>query len=94
MSVTSARRVAFPPNWPARIGALIVLAYVAYASTILDITWARFVVGLEHGHRFLSRMFPPEFAPDKLDLLTNGMLESLQIAILGIARPKRIFHLQ
>jgi phosphonate transport system permease protein len=83
MSVTSARRVAFPPNWPARIGALIVLAYVAYASTILDITWARFVVGLEHGRRFLSRMFPPEFAPDKLDLLTSGMLESLQIAILA-----------
>jgi phosphonate ABC transporter permease subunit PhnE len=85
MSATSpsARRVAFPPNWPARIGALVLLAYVAYASTILDITWARFLIGLEQGGRFLSRMFPPEFAADKLDLLTDGMLESLQIAILA-----------
>ncbi len=83
MSVASARRVAFPPNWPARIGALVLLAYVAYASTILDITWARFLIGLEHGQRFISRMLPPDVSPDKLDLLYNGMLESLQIAILA-----------
>ncbi len=83
MSVASTRRVAFPPNWPARIGALVLLAYVAYASTILDITWARFLIGLEHGQRFISRMLPPDVSPDKLDLLYNGMLESLQIAILA-----------
>jgi len=83
MSATPARRVAFPPNWPARIGALVVLAYVAYASTILELTWARFLVGLEQGRRFIARMFPPEFAADKLDLLYDGMLESLQIAILA-----------
>ena len=76
-------RVAFPPNWPARIGALIVLGYVVYACQILDVTWARFLIGLEHGHRFLSRMFPPNFAHDKLELLYTGMLESLQIAILA-----------
>ena len=28
--------------------------------TILDITWARFVVGLDQGARFLARMFPPD----------------------------------
>jgi phosphonate ABC transporter permease subunit PhnE len=83
MSATPARRVAFPPNWPARIGALVVLAYVAYASTILELTWARFLVGLEQGRRFIARMVPPEFAADKLDLLYDGMLESLQIAILA-----------
>jgi len=83
VSVAPARRVAFPPNWPARIGALVLLVYVAYASTILEITWARFLIGLEHGHRFISRMLPPNVAPDKLDLLYNGMVESLQIAILA-----------
>ena len=36
-------RVAFPPNWPARIGWIVLIAYVAYASTILDVTWDRFV---------------------------------------------------
>jgi phosphonate ABC transporter permease subunit PhnE len=78
-----AARVAFPPNWPARIGALILLAYVVYASSILDITWTRFLAGLDHGGRFLSRMFPPDFSADKLQLLYTGMVESLQIAILA-----------
>ena len=54
-----------------------------YASTILDITWARFVVGLDQGARFIARMLPPDIAPDKLELLTSGMIESLQIAIIA-----------
>jgi phosphonate ABC transporter permease subunit PhnE len=76
-------RVAFPPNWPARAALLALLGYVIYASAILDMTWARFFEGLGHGERFLSRMFPPAFATDKLELLQHGMFESLQIAILA-----------
>jgi phosphonate ABC transporter permease subunit PhnE len=76
-------RRAFPPNWPARIGFLALIAYVVYAGQILDITWSRFVEGLGHGGRFISRMFPPDVAPDKLQLLQHGMIESLQIAILA-----------
>jgi hypothetical protein len=41
-----ARRVAFQPNWPARISLLALAAYVVYASSIVDITWTRFVAGL------------------------------------------------
>jgi phosphonate ABC transporter permease subunit PhnE len=78
-----ARRVAFPPNWPAHIGLLVLVAYVLYAARILDITWARFVQGLDHGARFLARMVPPDITPDKLTLLYDGMIESLQIAILA-----------
>jgi phosphonate ABC transporter permease subunit PhnE len=78
-----AARVAFPPNWPVRIGLLALAAYVVYASTVLDITYDRFVAGFGHGSRFLSRMFPPNTAPDKLALLLNGMIESLQIAIIA-----------
>jgi phosphonate ABC transporter permease subunit PhnE len=81
----SSRRVAFPPNWPARIGLAVLALYVIYAAQILDITWARFVAGLGHGERFLSRMFPPNVAPDKLTLLYDGMIESLQIAIISTA---------
>lgn len=77
------QRVAFPANWPARIGLLALAAYVVYASTILDVTWARFVAGLDHGARFVSRMVPPNVAADKLELLQAGMTESLQIAILA-----------
>lgn len=76
-------RDAFPANWPARIGALVLIAYMVYAAQILDITWERFLDGLDHGARFLDRMFPPNIERDKIDLLYSGMLESLQIAILA-----------
>jgi phosphonate ABC transporter permease subunit PhnE len=81
----AARRVAFPPNWLARIAFVALAIYVVYASTILDISWARFVAGFGHGARFIARMFPPNIAPDKLQLLASGMLESLQIAIMATA---------
>ena len=77
------RRVAFRVNWPARIGFAALAIYAIYAAQILDITWARFVIGLDQGAKFLDRMFPPDIAADKLHLLTTGMLESLQIAILA-----------
>jgi phosphonate ABC transporter permease subunit PhnE len=83
MSNSPARRVAFPPNWPVRIGFAVLIAYVIYAGSILDINWQRFVVGLDQGARFLSRMFPPDFSPDKMRLLVEGMIESLQIAIIA-----------
>lgn len=83
MSAASGRRVAFPPNWPARVGLLALVLYVIYASRIVDITWARFLVGLDQGATFLARMFPPDVAPDKLALLYAGIAESLQIAILA-----------
>ena len=76
-------RTAFPPNWPVRIALVALALYSLYACTVLDITWARFVVGIDHGARFISRMFPPNVAPDKLALLYDGMVESLQIAIIA-----------
>jgi phosphonate ABC transporter permease subunit PhnE len=76
-------RVAFPPNWPARIALIALTLYSLYACTALDITWSRFVAGIDHGARFISRMFPPNVAPDKLALLYSGMVESLQIAIIA-----------
>jgi phosphonate ABC transporter permease subunit PhnE len=78
-----ARRVAFPPNWPARIGLSALAAYTVYAGTSLDITRERFMTGLDQGARFLARMVPPNLAPDKLQLLLDGMTESLQIAVIA-----------
>jgi len=85
MSLMPAQRVAFPPNWPARIGLVLLAVYLVYAASFLEISWARFLVGLEHGGKFISRMFPPDVSPAKLDLLYQGMVESLQIAILSTA---------
>jgi phosphonate ABC transporter permease subunit PhnE len=79
------RRDAFPPNWPMRLGGLALTAYVLYAATVIDISWQRFLVGLDQGTRFITRMLPPNIAADKMALLYNGMLESLQIAIIATA---------
>ncbi|MCC6775159.1 MAG: phosphonate ABC transporter, permease protein PhnE [Hyphomicrobiales bacterium] len=76
-------RVAFPPSWPTRLGSVALATYVVYAGTTLDFTWRRFFVGIEQGSRFIARMWPPDLAADKLDLLYHGMLESLQIAVLA-----------
>src|SRR5262245_49737103 len=80
-----ARRTAFPPNWGFRIGLVAVVLYTAYASSILELTGERFIQGLGHGARFLARMFPPNVAADRMQLLIHGMAESLQIAILATA---------
>jgi phosphonate ABC transporter permease subunit PhnE len=78
-------KTAFPPNWPARAVLVALLAYVVYATATLEMSLMRLVEGLGHGRRFLSRMFPPTLASDKLLLLQQGMLESLQIAVLATA---------
>jgi phosphonate ABC transporter permease subunit PhnE len=79
------RRIAFPPNWWARLWLVVLGIYLIYAGSTLDISWPRFVQGLHHGANFLGRMFPPNVSADKLQLLTTGILESLQIAILSTA---------
>jgi phosphonate transport system permease protein len=78
-------RDAFPVNWGKRLIWLAVAAYVVYAAGILQVTWARFMIGLDQGARFLGRMWPPNLQAQKLDLIAQGMLESMQIAVLATA---------
>ena len=87
LAVSSSHRgqPAFKPNWLARIGLLVLVAYTVYAASILDFTWDRFIVGLDHGARFIARMFPPDTAPDKMKLMARGLYESLEIAIIASA---------
>jgi phosphonate transport system permease protein len=83
VSASSLRRRAFPPNWGARVTALMVVIYAIYALGQLDITWARLSVGFGEAGRFLARMWPPNFS--RAELLIEGLLESLQIAIIASA---------
>jgi phosphonate transport system permease protein len=76
---------AFTSNWLARIGLLALLAYTIYAASILDFTWDRFVIGIDHGARFIARMFPPDTSADKMALMARGLYESLEIAIIASA---------
>ena len=72
---------AFPVNWWMRAGWIALAVYVVYAASRLEFTWARFVVGLGNGARFIERMIPPVIAQP--DSLATGLLESLQIALLA-----------
>ncbi len=85
MNVATTRPPAFAPNWPARIAWLLLLLYAVYAASLLEITWERFVVGLEQGARFIDRMLPPDTSASKLELLAKGLYESLEIAIIASA---------
>ena len=76
-------RAAFVPNWPKRMAFLAFAAYVLYALSTLGVTWDRFYRGLEQGAKFLDRLWPPNLAPDLLALMSEGLLESLQIAVLS-----------
>jgi phosphonate transport system permease protein len=73
----------FAPNWGFRIGAVALAVYAAYAASQLGLSWERLAVGFGEAGRFLARMFPPNFA--RWELLVEGLLESLQIAILASA---------
>jgi len=80
---TGSNRVAFPPSWTARVAWLVFGIYFVYAASHLELTPARFFSGLEHGAKFVARLFPPDF--HRWELLAKGMIESLQIAVLASA---------
>ena len=75
----------FVPSWTARVAWLALAAYAWYAASILDITWERFVVGLENGAKFVGRMVPPDTDLDKMKLMLKGLYESLEIAVIASA---------
>ena len=73
----------FPRSgWP-RVAWIVLAAYVVYACTRMEVSWERVLVGLDNGHRFFARLFPPNFA--RWDLLVKGLRESLEIAVLASA---------
>ena len=79
------QRIAFEPNWAARVAGIALFIYVLYAASILEVSAERFAIGLEQGARFIARMWPPDIAPDKLKLMARGLYESLEIAIISSA---------
>jgi len=79
--MSAAARKPFAGNGWARLGWLVLAAYVLYAGSLLDFTWQRFIDGLGHGQRFIGRMLPPDF--ENWDAILKGMKESLEIAVLA-----------
>ena len=62
---------------------LSVAAYLVYATAAVDINPQRFVRGMPRAWDFLRLMFPPDFS--RGELLTTGVLESLQMAVFSTA---------
>lgn len=83
MSVASLRQEAFPSSWTKRFVWIGLAVYTVYAISTLDIDAARIVRGLANAERLFARMFPPNLQPDKLALIKDGMIESIQIAVLS-----------
>jgi len=46
VSATTARRVAFAPNWALRAALLVLLAYTIWASSRLGLSWDRVAHGM------------------------------------------------
>ena len=84
-TLVSARPPAFLPNWPARFAWVALAVYALYAASILDVTWERFVTGLDNGVRFIGRMLPPDTEASKMTLMLRGLYETLEIAVLSSA---------
>lgn len=83
LAATKTRPAPFPVNWGARLAWIGLALYTLYATSLLELTWPRFVSGLHNGAVFLDRMFPPNVQPDKLAIIYTGMVESIQIAIVS-----------
>ena len=75
------RRRAFVPNWWARAAAGLLVLYLLFAASHLYLSPARLFAGFHHGAAFVARLFPPDF--ERRELLLDGMVESLQIAVLA-----------
>jgi phosphonate transport system permease protein len=81
--VSARARNPFPVDWPQRLALIGLAVYAVYAASLLDVTWARLVIGMDEGAKFLGRMMPPNF--QRWELLLEGMIETIQIAVLASA---------
>jgi phosphonate transport system permease protein len=80
IGATQSRAVLPRRAWPRVVG-LALAIYVVYACAQMDLSLERVRTGLGNAAHFFDRMFPPNF--QRHELLTKGLLESLQIAVLA-----------
>lgn len=73
----------FAIGFGARCATVVLLVIAAWALSRIDLSWARFVLGLDGAGKFLTRMLPPIFEPRQE--LIKGIWETVQIAVLASA---------
>jgi phosphonate transport system permease protein len=72
-----------PVDWARRCAILTLAIYTIYAATTLGFSLDRFQRGLPQAARFLRRLWPPNLTPDVLESIRQGLVESVEIAILS-----------
>ncbi len=77
----SARKYVPRRNWLGTISYILLGAYLLYVFSLFDVNLERMYVGIGRGAEFIGRMMPPNF--ERYNLLIEGMLESLQIAVIS-----------
>lgn len=73
----------FKANWWTRTGLAVAVLYGIYAANYLDVSFVRFISGIENGSDFLKEMVPPNFS--RWQLLIANLLETIEIAIIASA---------
>ena len=77
------QRDPFPARWSARLAWAGLAVYTLYALGQMNFFPERVLSGWPQAMKLLGRMFPPNTQADKLDLITQGLLESVQIAVIA-----------
>src|SRR5699024_8850238 len=62
---------------------ILSLAYLVWAISTLEISWARVSAGIPRAIRIFGNAWPPDFS--RQGLIISGFLESIQIALLASA---------
>ena len=75
------RRKPFRASWSVRAVWLVLIVYLVYATSYLQIDLQRFVAGVGNGAHFIARMLPPNF--ERWELLLQGLVESLEMAVIA-----------
>jgi len=81
MSSASPKKYVRKRNWLATFSYLVFAAYLVYVLSLFEVNIDRLIVGIDRGGEFIGRMMPPNF--ERYSLLIEGMLESMQIAIIA-----------
>jgi phosphonate transport system permease protein len=75
------RRKPFRASWSVRAAWLVLIVYLVYATSYLQIDLQRFISGIGNGAHFIARMLPPNF--ERWELLLQGLVESLEMAVIA-----------
>lgn len=77
------RPSSFPNRWMKYAVYVGLAVFFLWSAWNIRITPARFVMGLSAATELIAEMFPPDFGPRQRELILNGIVETLAMAVLA-----------